>query len=240
MKKLLYLLPVIVILFASCGPVLEPPVQIGPGIDTVFYSTCEYEVPVTAPRFDCKGNRLLHPKIVAWKKDTCVTVNHIGFNETYLNNLGYQYVGKPVSVGPVDPPNGISSKSDDIDFSGFPWEWLLGLAFAALLIIMLVKLAKAPMAGTPKSVVEVTTPSASTSSSSSTSGRSSTTETSSWTEETKMLGDIMKDMKLNDISDISAEFPNGPKITVKKDAGTKQSKVKKEEKRGEETQGNKS
>lgn len=220
MKKLLYLLPLIVIFFASCGPVLEPPVQIGPGIDTVFYSICEYEAPITAPRFDCKGNKLPNPKVVGWKTETCATVNHIGFNETYLNNLGYLYVGKSASVGPVDPPN---SPSPLVGNSGRDYlepEWFLLLIILILAAVILWKLLRGDFNSKPlvlpsTPAVAVPTPSSSTSGSSSSGGRSSTTQTSSWTEESKMLSDLMKEMKANDINSIESEFPNGLKINMK-------------------------
>lgn len=205
MKKIIYFLTVItVVFFASCGSVIESNKKIGPGIDTTLNSACYYNYPVLAPRYDCSGKALSQPKVIGWETKTCSTVNHISFNEAYLNDRGYQYVGKPVNVGPINNPSDKVSNH----FGDFPWEWLSGLAFTVFLIIMLTKLAKTPITSTTPVVK----------SSESTSSQNNQSFSISFIERANALGVVIKSMNENGME---GEFNLGEgvngKLTLKGD-----------------------
>ncbi len=142
------ILPLFILFFASCSDTenRQPSTTIpfGPGVSNDVEVSCEYPMPVLSSRFDCKGKRLLEPKVTGWDSEICRKMNRVYFTDSLLNSAGYYFnklmINSPsmpiCNPAPVDHNN-----SSILNFlNNFPWEWLFGLIILAILILTLISL----------------------------------------------------------------------------------------------------
>lgn len=213
MKKILnflfptYLVGAFVFIFAitlsSCGPLEQQNPKVK-SLDTLITTTCYYQVPVTAPRWSCTGAMLPNPKIIRWEKDSCTTYKLLHISESDLkDNSGVSGVTTDKSEVP-ETDSGLWTKKDT------PW-WLLLLAGIILsaLFYLLGKNSEEKKSSSSTPPANPNPPSSPVS--------------GSRKEESDMLVAVMKGMKDNGINHVAAEFPNGPRITLKSNPEDKKS-----------------
>ncbi len=136
---------------SSCSNEPKKDQKVGPGVLKGVEATLEYynQVPNTAPRYGCNGERLQGQKITGWTTESSTTTQTVPckFSDEDLKAAGYTYTGESTSHS--RPIKVEEEGFSPIPYSGtkkynpgwnMPWEllgWLFFIALALGILILL-------------------------------------------------------------------------------------------------------